>query len=137
MKTSPDEYPCLEAGWTAEGLKLPTQNCRRRSLPRLPELHLNTGSMYSDNESIPKSPIIAVSPNGGVSTHRISPHTNTRNLERRGSHLGIIISNHNESDLSWNSPTQHHQAPSQPQRPSFQLQLEWLESPEFADQFDA
>ena len=134
MKTSPDEDSCLEADRNSQGLRLPTQHCRRRSLPRLPGLHLDTASMNFNTESNQKGSIIAASPNGGLSTRISSTNTSTHNLERRGSHLGIIISNHNESDLSWSSPTQHHQATNQPWRPNLQLQLE---SPEFADQFDA
>ena len=129
MKTSPDEDPHTEISWKP-ALGIPNQNCRRRSLPRLPELKLNTSLMSSNKESIPKSP------NGEAATHKSSHHTNMHYWERRASHshLGDIASHHNHSNVTMDRQTQHQQAPCRPPRPSLQFQFK---SPEFADQFDA
>ena len=68
MKTSPDERSYTGGGWDAETLVLPPQSCRRRSLPRLPEFHLNSDSKYSSIDIHPKCPIITETQHHGTPT---------------------------------------------------------------------
>ena len=131
MKTSPDERSYTGVGWDAETLVLPPQSCRRRSLPRLPEFHLN--SMHSSTDIKPKSPITVGTQNPGTPISQILQNTNKNYQERGGSHLSNLSSHHNGQDHSHGQKNQQ-QNPHRPPRPSLQLQLQ---SPEFADQFDA
>jgi hypothetical protein len=128
MKTSPDERSYNGGGWDAETLVLPYQSWRRRSLLRLPEFHLNSDSKYSSNDINPKSPTITKTQNQGTPTSRFIK-TQINNI-RQGSN----ISNHHNNPDHWDGPKQQKQNPHRPPRPSLQLQLQ---SPEFADQFDA
>ena len=113
MKTSPDERSYTGGGWDAETLVLPPQSCRRRSLPRLPEFHRNSDSLHFSTDIKAKSPKIVETQNHGPP------------------HLGSFTHN---APYQWNGQKQQHQNPQRPPRPSLQLQLQ---SPEFADQFDA
>jgi hypothetical protein len=131
MKTSPDERSYTGGGWDAETLVLPPQSCRRRSLPRLPEFHLN--SMHSSTDIKPKSPITVETQNHGLPTSQNLQNMNKNCQERRGSHLNNLGSNHNGQDHS-QGQNYRQQNPHRPPRPSLQLQLQ---SSEFADQFDA
>jgi hypothetical protein len=131
MKTSPDERSYTGDGWDAETLVLPPQSCRRRSLPRLPEYHLN--SMHFSTDIKPKSPITVENPHRGLPTSQILQNTNKKFQERQGSHLNNLGSHQNGRDHSQGQKYRQ-QNPHRPPGPSLQLQLQ---SPEFADQFDA
>ena len=133
MKTSPDERSYTGGGWDAETLVIPRQSCRRRSLPCLPEFHLNSDSTHSSTDINPKSLIITETGNHGTPTSGILRNINKNYQERQGSNLSNLGSHHNAPD-PWDGQKHLQQNPHRPPRPSLQLQLQ---SPEFADQFDA
>ena len=124
MKTSPDEG--TYSAMSTRTLVLPTQICRRRSLPRLPELHLNSDSLSSGAN-------INESQNGVPPIYQTQDHMNDHYRERRSSHHANHTSHHSGSD-PWEGQKLQHHTPHRPPRPSLQLQLK---SPEFVDQFDA
>ena len=107
MKTSPDERSYTGGGWNAERLVLPPQSSRRRSLPRLPEFHLNSDSTHSSTDINPKSQIITETLNHGTPTSRILRNTNKHYQERQGSHL----SNNKNATYHWDGQKQQKQNP--------------------------
>ena len=114
MKAYPSQGSYTQGENAAQALVLPSQTCRRRSLPRLPELHLNSDSLPGASNLIPGGEYHA-------EQHQHNPH-----------HV-----NYHSQKQPWEGgkqQQQQQQAPHRPPRPSLQLQLK---SPEFADQFDA
>ena len=103
-----------------EALNLPSQTCRRRSLPRLPSMNLNNCSASENNH---RSPIISVTDT--PATQRNFHENQYRG--RQNSHICNL-------SMPWNGVTTNQPAPNRPPRPSLQLQLD---SPDSIDQFEA
>ena len=96
-----------------QGLNLPSQNCRRRSLPGLPTMQQNYGPATANEHT---SPIISVTDTPTSQRN----FQQSQHLERRNTHMGDLVGDKHTAPS----------APSRPPRPSLYLQFD---NPESAD----